>query len=330
MSTPLNARFALIAIVGLAVSSCAMWPKLKPDAELAPASEANIQCRTSSYDTAYACAFTAHAELSELVDHVGNYNRSSSYTAWVLGTVTGGVLAFDGGEGVLKGLAVGAGGLIGLNTIVSTEQQLQAVTKAKNELSCVMAVSQQIHLAGQGSDIIGLNSAALQAVQRLDSTRQQALSAIIVDPDVEEPAPATIESEMAKYRAATEDLQFKAVSKASAAVASSVVSADSGIGLKLSNAMFSIRDRLRAELAGMTVKDEKSMIDQRNYVVDMAGEIIRKRADVRKQRDAAPVSSDPAQAEVAEVAQQALNGSAGIEQSFKECVDPSTVDALRS
>jgi hypothetical protein len=323
MLTTLNfAKFSIIAISSLTMSSCAMWQKLKPDAELAPATQANIACRTSNFDTAYACAFAAHAELSELVDDVGDYNRSSSYAAWLLATATGGVLAFDGGKSALKGLAVGAGGLIGLNTVVNTDQQLKAITKAKIELGCVMSVSQQIHQAGKSPSIVGLNGAAAVAVQRLDSNRQQALSAAMV-------APATVKSEMEKYRAATEDLQFKAISKASSEVANSVIGADANIGLKLSNAIFSIRDRLRAELAGMAVNDEKSMMDQRNHVVDMAGEIIRKRAEVRKKSDAAPVSSDPAQAGVAEVAQQALNGSIGIEQSFKECVDPSTVDALR-
>lgn len=323
MVTKLNiARLSLIAVASLTVGSCAMWPKLTPDSELTPSAKADIVCRTSDFEIAYACAFTANAELSKLVDDVGDYNRSSSYTAWLLGTATGGVLAFGGGEGALKGLAVGAGGLIGLNTIVNTDQQLLALTKAKRELSCVMAVSQQIHQASQSNAITGVSRAALAAVEKLNSARQQNIGEALS-------IPVTLKLEMEKYKAATEDLQFKSVSKASGAVANSVISADANIGLKLSNAIFNIRDGLRAELAGMAVSDQESMMEQRNHVVDMAGEIIRKRAEVRKQSDAAPVSSDPAQADVAAIAQQALNGSSGIEQSFKECVDPSTVDALR-
>lgn len=319
-------RLGVMALVGLSLTSCAMWPTLKPDSELKPATATDIECRTSSFDTAYACAFSAHAELTALIDGVGDYNRSSSYAAWVLGTATGGVLAFDGGESVLKGLAVGAGGLIGLNSIVKTDQQIQAVSRAKSQLSCAMSVAQQIHESANSQAMANLKTSSLAAVRTIDSERAKAL-AVEID---KKNTLLGVESAMAKYRAASEDIQFKSIAKASTAVASSVSSADAGIGLKLSNAVFTIRDQLRAELAGMVVNDEKAMMDQRNHVVDMAGEVIRKRAEVRKLKDGAPVSSDTGQAEIAEVAQQALNGSAGIEDAFKECVDPSTAAALSS
>jgi len=330
MLTPVKAtRLALIVLASLTMSSCAMWPTLKDDKDLKPAAANEILCRTDDFDTAYKCAAATHAELSDLVDGVGDYNRSSSYAAWVLGTATGGVLAFDGGESGLKGLAVGAGGLIGLNSVVKTDEQIRVVSKAKDELNCVMTVAKQVHAAGTSPLITHLPTHAIAAVQSIQGAQVQALekfAAIARPPSVAE----LVASEMARINATTVDLKFIEMSKTSEAVASSVNSANAGLGIELSNAVFVIRDRVRAALAGMSVSDEKTMLDQRNHVVDMAGEIIRKRADVRKQKDAAPATGEPGQAAAAQVAQEALNGTAGVEESFKQCVDPATAAALSS
>lgn len=317
---------ALSICVALSLSGCAFYPVLKNQQDFKPATTAGIPCNTQNYAIALQCAATLDEELSELTRGAQQYNLFSSYSAWFLGAVTGGVLAFDGGEGVLKGLAVGVGSLVGLNAVVKPEDQRKIASAAQKELSCIVSVAQAVHNAQGDESLSGVAEESQAAIQGITYARAGVMTQYInlgrskAVPDAQ--------MFVNLYKAQEQDQQYMVMAKTAQGVAESIGS-EAQIGGKLSKAVLTLRQRVVDQLSASSTIDELAASKQRDLVVGMAGETVKKRADLRKQQEAASISGDASHALAINAANAASAATASIDAAFSDCVDPSTVEALK-
>ena len=139
----------VILISSALVSGCAMWPSIKSKSDITSAAKTDYFCDKD--ENAKACANALNEELSLLIDRVRKQNWGISYTSLALATATGSVLTFGGGGDALKGLAIAAGSLLGINTIVDTKTQTAIYRDALKELNCVTGV--YVGLKNSGTSI---------------------------------------------------------------------------------------------------------------------------------------------------------------------------------
>lgn len=317
---------ALLILVTLSFSGCAFYPVLKSQQDFKPATTEGIPCNTQDYAIAMKCAATLDAELSELTKGVHEYNLFSSYSAWFLGAVTGGVLAFDGGENVLKGLAVGVGSLVGLNTVVKPEDQRKIASAAQKELTCIVSVAEAVHDAQGDANLKRVAAQSQTAIQGIDTARANAMTPFISVGRTK--ATPDVQAFLKLFRAQEQGQQYVVMAKTAREVAASVGSTTE-IGGKLSKAVLNLRQRVIDQLSANSTVDDGAANKQRDLIVGMAGETVKKRADLRKQQEAAPASGDASHELAFEVANTASTGTANIDVALSDCVDPSTIEALK-
>ena len=320
---------ALPILVALVLPGCAFHPVLDNAQNFNPGTTEGIPCSTRIYSTALKCAATLNAELSEITKDAHDYNLGSSYTAWGLGTITGGVLAFGGDEDVLKGLAVGVGSLVGLNAVVKPDEQLKIARDAQKELQCVVSVAEAVHASQSNANITGISDKSQRAIARITDDRANAMTPFLVAGENGAPPKVDGRQIYSLFMFQAQDQQFKVMSKTAEGVAASVGS-ESDLAANLSSSLLTIRGRVADQLAAISSTKDDASKDQRDLVVGMAGEIIRKRADLKKQQEAAAASGDAGHQEVALLARGALAATAGIDEAFAKCADPATLEALRN
>lgn len=317
---------ALSILLTLSFSGCAFYPVLKSQQDFKPATTAGIPCNTQEYAKAMQCAATLDGELSELTKGVHEYNLFSSYSAWFLGAITGGVLAFDGGEDVLKGLAVGVGSLVGLNAVVKPEDQRKIASAAQKELTCIVSVAEAVHNAQDDTSLNGVAAESQTAIQRIATARANVMKPFIgvgrtkATPDAH--------AFLNLFRAQEQDQQYVVMAKTAREVAESIGS-EAEIGGKLSKAVLNLRQRVIDQLSANSTIDDGAANKQRDLIVGMAGETVKKRADLRKQQEAASVSGDASHELAIKAANTASTGTASIDVALSDCVDPSTIEALK-
>ncbi|MHC8337567.1 hypothetical protein [Pseudomonas sp. HLT2-19-2] len=323
----MNTRaIALSILVALSFSGCAFYPVLKSQQDFKPATTAGIPCNTQHYAEAMQCAATLDGELSELTKGVHEYNLFSSYSAWFLGAITGGVLAFDGGEDVLKGLAVAVGSLVGLNAVVKPEDQRKIASAAQKELSCIVSVAEAVHKAQGDASLKGVAAQSQTAIQGIAAARAEVMTSFI---DVGKTKAALNAQEVLNlFKAQEQDQQYMVMAKTARDVADSIGS-ETEIGGKLSKAVLNLRQRVIDQLTANSTINEDAANKQRNLIVGMAGETVKKRADLKKQQEAASVSGDASHELAIKAANAASTGTVSIDVALSDCVDPSTIEALK-
>lgn len=319
--------FVLPILVVVSLSGCAGYPVLKSQQEFRPATNSGIPCNTFDYSIALRCAATLDEELSDLTKGVHDYNLFSSYTAWVLGSVTGGVLAFDGGEDVLKGLAVGTGSLIGFNAVVKPEEQRKIASAAQTELNCIVSVAEAVHEAEGSAALKAVEGESQAAIQGISAARMNAMAPIVEA--AKSGASADAQEYFNYFRAQEQDQQFMVMAKTAREVSQSVVSG-AKIGGKLSKAVLSLRQRVKDQLTANSTIEDDAAKKQRDLIVGMAGETVKKRADLKRQKDAAPATGDEAHELALQAANTAATETASIDAALTGCVDPSTIEALKN
>lgn len=121
---------SLVVLTSLgAQSGCALWPKLAPEYRLAREVQdetKTIMCLDSK-DKAIQCAEETIAEFSELLENAGYFERGSAYGLLGIGSATAGAAAFGGTTDLFKGLALGAGSILGLNQVAGIDGQQQVL-----------------------------------------------------------------------------------------------------------------------------------------------------------------------------------------------------------
>jgi len=301
-----------VVMTGL-LSSCAMWPALKKDSELTPNTQIISPCITDNPTTARQCALLTLSEVGDLLGSVSTYNRGSAYTALAIGTITGGVLAADMNKDVLKGLAVFSGGLLGLNTTVNTNTQRVIYEKALRELMCSVRAFDALQSASEkqnASSHITLYSASDRLAFLQQENHFSALN----------PAAQALSFESETRKA----LHFEQLSKDGAAAFRALDSAQTSAASKLSTAVISIRTKVRTKLAGMLASSEEILGTQRDRIVDMTGDIVRRRAGLEKQQDQQTSGNDAQAADITQATSTLIANTASITSVFRQCVDPAT------
>lgn len=317
---------ALPILVALALPGCAFYPVLDDQEDFKPATEKGFQCNTQDYDKAMLCASKLEAELSELMKGVHQYNLFSSYAAWFLGSVTGGVLAFDGGEDALKGLAVGAGSLIGLNAVVKPEEQRKIASAAQMELSCIVSVAESVRNAQGNPDLLRVAGESQAAINGITSARQGLVTQFYSTArGKKNPDPQVV---IELFKAQEQDQQYLVLAETALAVSQSV-GTSAEIGGKLSKAVLRLRQRVIDQLTANSTIDEGAANKQRDLIVGMAGRTVKKRGDLKRQQEAASPSTDPEHEKAMQSANSAAAGTASIDAALADCIDPTTVEALR-
>lgn len=323
--SPIHLAFPMLLALGL--PGCALYPVMDGPEKFQPATETEIPCNTHDYSKAMQCAVRLNGELSKLTKGVHDYNLFSSYTAWFLGSVTGGVLAFDGGEDVLKGLALGAGSLVGLNAVVKPEEQRKIVSAAQTDLDCIVSVASSVHDAQGSAALLAVAGESQAAIQGITDARMNAMSPILAA--AKSGTPADAQAYFTYFKSQEQDQQFMVMAKTAREVSQSVVS-ETDIGGKLSKAVLDLRERVRQQLTKNSTIDEGTAKKQRDLIVGMAGEIVKKRADLKRQKDAASATGDQAHELALQAAETAAKETANIDGSLSGCVDPATLEVLKS
>ncbi|MES9969868.1 MAG: hypothetical protein ABW092_07510 [Candidatus Thiodiazotropha sp.] len=133
----------------LVLSGCAAWPTLEGPDIFDPTKSTNIiPCSPSGdWNKAKKCAEGTLVELNDLLIDTGKYQRGMAYAATSIGTIVGGILAFDGSDNWLKGMAVVSGGLLGMNAVVKPDQQRLILQTAYNDMLCALEAASALHEA---------------------------------------------------------------------------------------------------------------------------------------------------------------------------------------
>ena len=321
-----KSRATTIAVsMAASLYGCAFYPVMNSQQDFKPANVSGIPCDTQMYTVAMRCAGTLGIELSDLTKGVHEYNLFHSYSAWFLGAVTGGVLAFDGGKGALKGLAVSVGSLIGLTAVVKPEEQRKIASSAQTELRCIVSVAEAVRNAQLDPLLNGVAAQSQAAVQRIDAASENAVAPFI---NVGGARILNASEFVNLFKNQEQGRRYRVMAQ-TAQVVAGAVGAEPEIGGKLSVAVLSLRQRVRDQLSANSAIDDSAADKQRDLVVGMGAEIVKKRADLRKQQEAISGSGAAPYELAILAATTALNGTAGIDTALSECVDSATIEALK-
>jgi hypothetical protein len=319
-----NMRTTLTALLSASVlSGCgAMWPSIKADKNLHPTSATSSPCITDNYDTARKCALLTIDEISTLLESTGKFDRATAYTALGLATVTGGVLAHNGSDNTLNNFAVLSGGLLGLISIVGTKQQRTILEKGLKEMTCSLRITESLQ-----SSSLSLGVANASFVNQNSSSSIKTISADVKMGALH--AANTFSSltdagakALAISARTREAMHLEALTKSYVSNFQALNSAQASIATKLSAAVIDIRASLRSNLADLNESPNDVLKTQNNRIVDMAGELIRKRADLEKKATEQPVGNDVDADAASKASQQFVTNTAAVAAVFRDCTDP--------
>lgn len=319
-----NMRTVLTALLSASVlSGCGtMWPSIKADKSLSPTSAAPLPCITDSYDTARKCALLTIDEISTLLESTGEFDRATAYTALGLGTVTGGVLAHKGSENTLKNLAVLSGGLLGLTSVVSTKQQRTILDKGLKEMTCSLRIAESLQSSSLSLNVANASFSNLNSSPPIKTisadTKMGALHAANTFSSFTD-AGAKALAISARTR---EAMHLEALTKSYVSNFQALNSAQASVATKLSAAVIDIRASLRSSLADLSANPNDVLKTQSNRIVDMAGEVIRKRADLEKKATEQPVGNGQEEDAASKASQQFVTNTATVAAVFRDCTDP--------
>lgn len=300
-----------ICIIFSGCSSTGLWPKIKNDAEIDLTKDLKTNpCMNES--NALNCALLTIQELNELIDGTGNFNRGTAYTALALGTAAGSVLTFGGGGDALKGLAIAAGSLLGLNATVNTSAQAAIYEKALSDTICLVKTYDAILEAKSklnisqlsmpsGTDLTAKTKLATKMFGFGDGINQSLLTLMV-------------------------NQKRTSINNTTDAVNSAHMSANK----QLSLGVMAIRTEVRLKLAGMLANSAESILtNQKDRIVSMTAAIIKEREALRKQKNN---SSNPFSILLQDVylneTNEAINNTSGIAAVARECTPPATQRAI--
>lgn len=325
----------IIFLSAFLLNGCSIFtPNLKADKDLKADGNPDIPCITNEYDKARNCAIQTINEISELLADTGKFSMGMAYGLLGIGTVAGGVLAFDGSEKLLKGLAVGTGSLLGLNTVVNPDLRRTVLKKGLKDMVCALRAAEAVKAAA-GSDHPTASFDAGTLIPTILSTiRSSNLN----------PMNQGIQSVLFTQRI----LALQTLSETNTQLVNSLKSAKINNPTTLSTAVINIRAEIREKLADTIPDIEALASNQRNGIIDKVGEIVKRSADAKEAIAKTPDLKNFLQDNQTvlgsfqirnkpfnETAQSLFDKSAAdvegiapIIAVFRDCVDPAARDAL--
>lgn len=305
------------------LSGCGtMWPSIKADKDVKPSDATTSVCITDIYATARGCALLTIDEISTLLESTGEFDRATAYTALGLGTVTGGVLAYKGSENTLKGLAVLSGGLLGLTSTVSAKQQRTALEKGLKEMTCSLRTAEALQSSSIRLKVASDSFASLNAISSINIISADAkMSALYMNNTFSSIADGGAKA-LAISARTREAMHLESLTKSYVSNFQALNSAQASVARKLSNAVIDIRASLRSSLSNLNPSPDDTLKTQSNRIVDMAGEVIRKRADLEKKAAEQPVGNDQDASDASKASQEFVTNTAAVTAVFRDCTDP--------
>jgi hypothetical protein len=290
---------------------------------------------TSDITKAKTCALRSLEEMTALLESGGNFDRAMAYLGLGLATATGTALVHKASEDLIENLAIAAGGLIGLNSVIDTNGQKKILKKAVAHLTCIVSTADSII----ETDPIKVRAAVgavpktyLQVGALGLATPQEPLT--VYSPETEL---SDLQSDSAfqaldggvqnmQVMMTTQDSsQLWATVQETSKVLQVLDATHAGLGRKVSDAVIAIRAEVREGLSEVGPSLEDILKNQRNRVVDMAGEFMRARADLKKKRADPPSGPKPQSVGlVMGMADAVITTTKPIADSFENCVDPAT------
>lgn len=104
-------------------------------------------------DVAYQYALETREEFSSALNHIQGFQEGSSAAALGLGAGTGAAVAFGGSTTLLKGLALGAGGLLGLRELGNSGAKAPIYQRGIEAIDCAVGVTSSIKEGAEAASV---------------------------------------------------------------------------------------------------------------------------------------------------------------------------------
>jgi hypothetical protein len=178
--SPLLLVPALFAPLFFGGCALPLWPSLQTDPNLPNPPKANSiadiesKCLENQQQAKY-CALNTIAELSVMLEGVGQFKRGAAYALVATGTAVGGAIAFDASRDLLMGLALGAASILGLDTVVNSDGQRAVLKAGRDATQCVYNATIQIK---EKADELGTKVASLRSPFSTASFQSQTFNTV--------------------------------------------------------------------------------------------------------------------------------------------------------
>ncbi|WP_085908485.1 hypothetical protein [Kiloniella majae] len=320
-------KLVLLISVSTIMSACATWPKLKDDNKLDVTNAGNSKCYEAQH--AKACALLTITEISELLEDAGDFDRITAYTLLGIGTATGATLAFDGSEDLLKGLAIGTGSLLGLDSVVNTDGQKTVLKAGLKSMACayrtVLTLEETSLKLHDKSSLDEINSPLTF------TSYTKAYNFLPNNTDLTGKSADELRYiAFVSGQGLLEEHAFEALSHSGNQITTSLDSARVSAYQKLSAAVINIRAEVRRGLAETVPNLDEIERDQSKRIVDMVGEVIKRRADLEEKEKNAGAGNTTNQQQVSAYAKRFITETAPIAAAFNSCIDSATQRILGS
>jgi hypothetical protein len=260
--------FLRLSILALAstLSGCAVWPSLKDEAKLEPTCKRPSS--GSDLQAAYQCIEGARKELVDVETQAGYFNRAVAYTAVAGGTYAGyEATRTHPNHSLLKHAAIGIAALAGFSQVVDADQQVSAADAGIDALDCIRTAAEAV----EREDVPTFHNNAV-------AFRAHYAPAMMVTPAGFTAAEAAGIQRLAQVRVVDLGERSNAFERA-------VATAKSTVAFDTYNAVLTIREEVRRQIATKKVDPTAVYKAQQAAVNKMVGDV----ADKSKEQQQAVV-----------------------------------------
>jgi hypothetical protein len=245
--------------VSILVSGCTpIWPHLKADKDVENCKEAPGQPDQINYG----CIRDSIAELQEMQQRTGDYDRGLGYTAVAGGTYAAYLSSLTHpNKSLLKHTAIGLGALIGFNQVVGADKQQDILAAGITALRCVEKAAYAIDFAQKNA------SNPLDVQTLVDRSK---VAASIRYRAISDATWRSVESSIAPMISAQTTMLFHSNLKLNNAVNTAKQSA----GIDVYEATSSIRDNIRTQIVTNKPNLQQIFSDQQKQTSGLLSSII--------------------------------------------------------
>lgn len=319
-------RLTALALAISLLSGCAFWPKLESSSKLKDGAE-TVNCNTEDVSVAIQCAHLTYDEVSAMLGDAGDYKRGSGYTAWTLATAGAGIAAYDGGTGVLKGVALTTGGLLGMSSTVGADRQRRILKEGQTQIACVIDAAYAVKgmpeaIADKFSKAVGAPGLTTATIPNKIATAQPASlrASALAGGNAKDKLQIYLEKE--KFE------KYYELSRLSLSSLVSAQSTNSRLGHEVASMIKAIRSDIQFKLDGGADANDESIKEQQNRIVALTGELIQKRGELREKLKDLESSTDQTDLAVKALASAYVEETSGVAEVLKRCIGHSTTEAI--
>lgn len=289
-----------------------------------------VSCDTNDIEVAQKCVNMTLKEFSQIQDDIRGLRATTAYTAVGLGTATAGVIAYEGGTGVLKGLAVVTGGMLGVNGVAKPEEKRKILEEGARQLRCVKRAVNGITNSSDGiSNALVSNygwdsgDASYSALNRVLNSNADAIN---FRPTSGEDGEI---SDLQEFQATEINSHYQEMFFNVKGALSSLNQAKSTLGQSMTDANIDIRHDVQSKLdATIPLADNTSIENNRNQIIDLVGKIVAQRAKLKEDLKKKTVPQNDGQELVVQFASAIVEETGGITETLKQCVGKAETDAI--